>query len=74
MVSKKSTNFVFSPRNPIATVSQELYAIRLVDFEDFEDGNSDLQLFYLEVSELFTMRVRNRLMRTNHSDMFEDYN
>lgn len=58
-MKNKKTDFVFSSRNPIATVSPNIYAVVLVEEEDFE--KSYLKQLYLEVSESFENNLRRQM-------------
>jgi len=66
---KKSTNFVFSSRNPIARVVPQLYAFVLLEAEDFEkDFVAEL---HLEMAEAFESNIRYQLRKAS---MFDDSN
>lgn len=56
----KKINFGFSARNPMGETQPILFAVRLVEPEDFEQ--MELELFYADVAEAFESYVQQQHM------------
>ena len=65
-MKNKKPDFVFSSRNPIATVSPIIYGILLIDEEDFEKPY--VKATYLELAQQFEDNLR---YQANMSSMFD---